>query len=242
MRYFIVRLGKTNSIAISRQIFLLRVTVPTGCLGGAGQWMMPHFSTSPPSGDGIMKAKVLLLALLALTIAFTSGCSGGMKSANKLEEHKLSRFGKKKQIEDAMKDGEWESAADAGEESIFSLGGSGGILGGGGRRVTQQEIRHNKLYAGAMDVVMDLPVQVADRSGGFVSTDWKISPRDPDTRYRLNIRVAGDDPYGVVKVRVLKQLQEGSGGWKDNNEDPSLPTLAGQIEKAIRKRAQIHQE
>lgn len=182
-----------------------------------------------------MNLKLLMAMGIAAAVALT-GCSS-MNSRNKLDEHPLAKFGRKKELEDAREKNDFDSAHDAGRESVFSFGGGdgGGLLGGGGGRGTKTGVRMDKLYSGALDVVLELPVTVADRDGGFISTDWKINPNDAATRYRLNIHVSGRDPYGEVAVVVLKQQRHGD-KWEDA---PSDPDMAGQIEKAIRKRAQV---
>ncbi|MBF0341938.1 MAG: DUF3576 domain-containing protein [Magnetococcales bacterium] len=179
-----------------------------------------------------MKIKFMTVAVTILALG-TGGCSGSMwNSPNTLEEQKLAKFGQKKAREDALEGRTESSSAELlGQESIFSIG-SGGI---GSSKPTQDQVRLNKLYAGAMDVVMEMPVQVANREGGFISTDWKIDPRDARARYRINIRLSGQAPYGDVKVVVLKQSLRGDGAWEDG---PSDTDSARQIEKAIRKKAQ----
>ncbi|MBF0214312.1 MAG: DUF3576 domain-containing protein [Magnetococcales bacterium] len=178
-----------------------------------------------------MKIKFMTVALTALALG-TGGCSSSLwSSPNTLEQQKLAKFGHKKAKEDAMEGiGENSSADLLGQESTFNFGG-----GGGGAKLSQEQVRLNKLYAGAMDVVMELPIQVANREGGFISTDWKIDPNDPKTRYRINIRLSGQAPYGDVKVVVLRQGAQGDGSWHDG---PSDAESARQIEKAIRKKAQ----
>lgn len=178
-----------------------------------------------------MKIKFMTVALTALALG-AGGCSSSIwSSPNTLDQQKLAKFGDKKAREDAKEGkGENTSAELLGLESSFGFGG-----GGSGSKPTQDQIRLNKLYAGAMDVVMELPVQVANREGGFISTDWKVDPNDPRTRYRVNIRLSGQAPYGDVKVVVLKQNQKPDGSWQDG---PSDPDAARQIEKAIRKKGQ----
>ncbi|NGZ05697.1 MAG: DUF3576 domain-containing protein [Magnetococcales bacterium] len=177
-----------------------------------------------------MKIKLMTVALTVLALS-AGGCSGSnWNSPNTLEQQKFAKFGQKKVREDALEGkGDNTSAELLGQESIFSLGS------GGGSKPTQDQIRLNKLYAGAMDVVMELPVQVANREGGFISTDWKVDPNDARTRYRVNIRLSGQAPYGDVKVVVLKQSVRPDGSWQDA---PSDADAARQIEKAIRKKSQ----
>ncbi|MEO5347820.1 MAG: DUF3576 domain-containing protein [Magnetococcus sp. YQC-9] len=177
-----------------------------------------------------MKIRFAKVAFAALALML-SGCSGSLwNSPNTVDEQKFSKFGQKKAIEDA-KEGRSENTSSEllGQESIFSLGTSSAT------KQSQEQIRQNKLFAGAMDVVMELPVQVANREGGFISTDWKIDPNDPRTRYRVNVRVSGQPPYGDVKVVVLKQTQHADSNWHDA---PSDAEIARQIEKAIRKKGQ----
>ncbi|MBF0416623.1 MAG: DUF3576 domain-containing protein [Magnetococcales bacterium] len=179
-----------------------------------------------------MKIRLMSVAITALALS-VSGCSNSFFSnPNTLEQQKLAKFGQKKAREDAQEGRTENSSAELlGQESFFTMGG----MGGGGTKLSQEQIRQNKLYAGAMDVVMELPVQVANREGGFISTDWKIDPNDPRIRYRVNIRVSGQAPYGDVKVVVLKQTLRGDGNWQDA---PSDSETARQIEKAVRKKAQ----
>ncbi|MBF0272089.1 MAG: DUF3576 domain-containing protein [Magnetococcales bacterium] len=179
-----------------------------------------------------MKIKLIAVALTALAFG-AGGCSGSIwNSPNTLEDQKLAKFGQKKAREDAQEGiGDNSSSELLGQESILNIGSNSG----GGSKLTQEQVRLNKLYAGAMDVVMELPVQVANREGGFISTDWKIDPNDAKTRYRVNIRLSGQAPYGDVKVVVLKQNLRGEGNWQDA---PSDGETARQIEKAIRKKSQ----
>lgn len=178
-----------------------------------------------------MKIPFMTVALTALALG-VSGCSSSIwSSPNTLEQQKLAKFGQKKAREDALEGRTENTSAELlGQESIFGLGS-----GGGGSKPTQDQIRLNKLYAGAMDVVMELPIQVANREGGFISTDWKVDPGEARTRYRVNIRLSGQAPYGDVKVVVLKQGLKPDGSWQDA---PSDPDAARQIEKAIRKKGQ----
>lgn len=172
---------------------------------------------------------VLVLAVLI------SGCSSKFwKSENKFDEHPLSNVGYKKAKADALREsGDYDSADQAGEESLFSLGGKGGGLLGGGQK-TQEAMRADKLFAGALDVVMSLPVKVASREAGFIATDWKVDPDSPDIRYRVNIRVTGQAPYGQVRVAVLKQVNVAN-QWMDR---PNDEVVAKHISKKIRRTAQ----
>ncbi|MEO5335031.1 MAG: DUF3576 domain-containing protein [Magnetococcus sp. YQC-5] len=176
-----------------------------------------------------MKAKFLTVTLISMTLG-VGGCSGNFwNSPNTLEQQKLAKFGQKKAREDALEGRENSSAELLGQDSIFSLGNSSAT------KQSQEQIRMNKLFGGAMDVVMELPIQVANREGGFISTDWKIDPNQPKNRYRLNIRLSGQPPYGEVKVMVLKQALQPDGNWTDQASDADT---ARQIEKAIRKQSQ----
>ncbi|MEO5348500.1 MAG: DUF3576 domain-containing protein [Magnetococcus sp. YQC-3] len=173
----------------------------------------------------------MVLAVMALLV---SGCSSNVwGSKNKLDEQKLAKFGQKKEMEDAQERNSANSAYEAGQESIFSLGGEGGILGGS--RKGADAVRADKLFAGAMEVVMGLPIQVASREGGIVSTDWKVDPENPSLRYRVNIHVTGQEPYGSVRVVVLKQALV-QGVWQDR---PADEEAALNISKSIRKHAQV---
>ncbi|MBF0109796.1 MAG: DUF3576 domain-containing protein [Magnetococcales bacterium] len=176
--------------------------------------------------------KIIFVALLAWGVA---GCSKDVwTSRNKLDEHPLAKFGHKKELDDAKESGSPNSAHEAGSESLFSFGSEeGGLLGrGSGKR--KEQVRADKLFAGALDVALGLPIQVASREGGLVSTDWKIDPENNNDRYRLNIRVSGRDPYGEVKVAVLKQSLR-NGVWEDVAADP---TMGDHIAKKIRKLAE----
>ncbi|WP_130470355.1 DUF3576 domain-containing protein [Candidatus Magnetaquicoccus inordinatus] len=169
--------------------------------------------------------------VLGLTALLLAGCSGDFwKSRNTLDEHKLSKFGQKKELEDARERNDPNSAFEAGQESIFNMGGDGG----GGKK-SAESIRADKLFAGAMNVVMGLPIQTASREGGVISTEWKVDPANPSFRYRVNIHITGKEPYGTVQVVVLKQelLQ---GNWVDR---PADEEAAANISKSIRKQAQI---
>lgn len=174
--------------------------------------------------------------VVVVVIFLASGCSGGLwSSKNTLDKNPLAKFGQKKAMEDAKEKDDPNSAYEAGDESIFSLGDGGGLFGGGGGGKSVEDIRADKLFAGAMEVVMNLPIQVADREGGIISTNWKIDPNHPGQRYRVNIHVTGREPYGDVRVAVLKQ-QQVKGTWQDRSPDAEI---ARNITKSIRKRAQL---
>ncbi|MBF0624756.1 MAG: DUF3576 domain-containing protein [Magnetococcales bacterium] len=180
-----------------------------------------------------MKERKWLGLALLLALAVTGCSEKSWRSRNKVDEYdNVMAAGKAKVLKDGEKTGDYDSMADAGEESVFTLGDGGGVFGSS-RTLSKEDIRARKLFGGALSVVMDLPVVVASETGGFVSTDWKTDPANPGVRYRLNIRVSGQEPYGAVEVRVLKQEAE-RGGWADR---PPETRLARQIEKAIRKRA-----
>lgn len=181
-----------------------------------------------------MTVSLRLLLVLLLTVAL-AGCTG-KQSRNKVDEYKSSEFGQKKAETDAKRTGLGTKGEISGEDSTFVIGEEDGLfsgMSGGKGKVSREEMRQRLLFAGALDVVMELPILISDQTGGFISTDWKINPNDPKSRYRLNIRVSGKEPYGEVKVVVLKQELEGN-TWKDT---PADTALAAQIEKAIRKRA-----
>lgn len=174
--------------------------------------------------------------MVAVGLVSLTGCSSKfLDSPNKMDEHSLSAFGQNALNRRGEQTGKWESAGDSGKESVFQLGGEDGIFGGRGRgKGSKDEVRADKLFAGALAVVMELPITVANREGGIVTTDWKVDPEKSQVRYRLNIRVSGKEPYGEVQVAVLKQELVGN-QWQDRQTDSQM---ADQIERAIRKRAQ----
>ncbi len=162
-----------------------------------------------------------------------SGCSKKFWEAeNELDKHDLSRFGQREAEMDAEDAGlEYKK----GQKGLLNLGGEDGIFGRAGRSRGKEQVRGDKLFAGALDTVMSLPIMVATREGGLVSTDWKIDPENPYVRYRINIRVSGRDPHGEVKVVVLQQkLIRNS--WVDQVPDA---VAASHIAKSIRKKAQV---
>lgn len=186
----------------------------------------------------MLRNLLTLLAVCSLTL--TLAACGGKPTPNELDKYSTSEFGQKRAESYAKETGLGTiREVGKGDESNLLFGGEEGVLGslgggGGGRGRTKEDIRRGMLFDGALSVVMDLPVVVADRDGGFLSTDWKVNPQNDHERYRLNIHVTGKDPYGDVKVVVLRQSSV-RGNWEDR---PSDPDLAAQIAKAIRKQAQ----
>ena len=187
--------------------------------------------------------RMAVLAVLALGVSALglSGCSGSFWGAkNKWDDEHLSRLGQKKISDEARETADADSAYEVGEESAVTIGGEDGILsrftGGGGGGKSKDMVRADKLFAGALDVVMGLPIRVASREGGFIATDWKVDPQRPNARYRINIRVTGRAPYGTVKVAVLKQVRAETGEWQDRAPDTSA---ARHIRKKIRKLGQV---
>ena len=178
-----------------------------------------------------MRAKLFIsLAALGLMV-LGAGCS---PTKNERDQNTLSRFGKTAADYDAKETG-YGTAEQVGGGSVLDVGKEGGGIFGGGGAYYKHDLRGNKLFAGALDVVLDLPIITASREGGFIATDWKADPQNPDARFRMNIRVSGKKPYGEVKVAVLKQIRI-EGEWRDQ---PSDPKMANNIEKAIRKRADV---
>ena len=180
-----------------------------------------------------MKNRVWILALSAMAVS-VSGCSKGFWSSdNKLDENNsIFRSGKEEmKTRDDMTGHKYQK----GEKGFFSFGGEGGLLDRTGGKQGKEQVRGNKLFAGALDVVLGLPIMVASREGGLISTDWKVDPEDISLRYRINIRVSGRDPYGEVKVVVLRQRLMGD-SWVDQSSDQ---TTADHIAKSIRKKAQV---
>jgi hypothetical protein len=180
-----------------------------------------------------MKNRAWIVVLAAMAVA-VSGCSKKFwDSENELDKHDLSRFGQREAEHDEEITG--SSEYKKGEKGLLSLGGEDGLFGrAGGSRGTER-VRGDKLFAGALDVVLGLPIMVASREGGLITTDWKIDPENPYIRYRINIRVSGRDPHGEVKVVVLRQkLVRNS--WVDQSADA---TAASHIAKSIRKKAQV---
>jgi hypothetical protein len=181
-----------------------------------------------------MMNKIWMVALVATAMA-ASGCSKKIWSSdNKLEENtELSRFG---QAESESRVEETGLKYEKGKKGMFSFGSEDGIFGRGGRSgSTTESIRGDKLFAGALDVVLNLPIAVANREGGLITTDWKVDPENPSNRYRVNIRISGENPYGKVKVVVLRQKMVGD-EWMDQAQDVST---AIHLTKRIRKKAQI---
>ncbi|MBF0155363.1 MAG: DUF3576 domain-containing protein [Magnetococcales bacterium] len=185
---------------------------------------------------GEMKMQRSMPGIVLLSMVVLSGCSEKMwGSRNKVDDYGSVMGSGQSQIEkDGKREGQWGSMRDAGEPGLLSIGGGEGIFGGGSK-TSEEDVRAGKLFGGALSVVMDLPVIVASREGGFISTDWKVDPTDPGARYRLNIRVSGVKPYGAVDVRVMKQTLA-NGMWTDRQADVAL---SRQIEKAIRKQAEV---
>ena len=172
---------------------------------------------------------------VVLVAVLVSGCSGGTwGSKNTLDDQKLAKFGQKKVMDDARERDDPNSAYEAGQESLFSFGGGDGLLGGSSQK-SAEAVRADKLFAGAMRVVLALPIHIASREGGFISTDWKVDPKNPDLRYKVNIHVTGQAPYGLVRVVVLKQMWI-QGAWQDR---PADEDAARNIIKSIRKNAQL---
>lgn len=172
--------------------------------------------------------------VVAMVASMVSGCGEMWRSKNKLEESPLSKFGQKKIMDDAREEDSPSSAYEAGEESLFSFGSKGGLFGGGEQKGADR-VRADKLFSGAMEVVMALPIQVASREGGVIATNWKVDPTNPNLRFRVNIHVTGRKPFGDVRVVVLKQ-ERLEGHWQDRSIDKET---ARNIKKSIRKRAQV---
>jgi hypothetical protein len=180
-----------------------------------------------------MKNRAWILALVVLAVG-SSGCSKKFwSSENKLDENnELFRSGK---VETAANDELHGLQYEKGEKGILNLGEKSGLFSGSSKSRNNEQVRGDKLFAGALDVVLALPIMVASREGGLVSTDWKVDPDNPSNRYRINIRVAGSKPYGEVKVVVLRQKLINN-TWVDQ---PADPTAASHIAKNIRKKAQV---
>ncbi|MBF0444021.1 MAG: DUF3576 domain-containing protein [Magnetococcales bacterium] len=180
-----------------------------------------------------MKNKFFILALASMFIAI-SGCSKKMfTSEGKLDEHtEVSGFGKVQyDIDEAEESG---PTYVKGEKGLLSFS-KDGIFGDKGSSKDSVRVRGDKLFAGALKVVLGMPIMAVNRDGGLIATDWKIDPANNIDRYRINIHISGRDPYGEVDVVVLKQ-QKTISTWIDQPNDEEA---ARNIAKSIRKQAQV---
>ncbi|MBF0381552.1 MAG: DUF3576 domain-containing protein [Magnetococcales bacterium] len=180
-----------------------------------------------------MKNKFLLLALASMFIAL-SGCSKKMfTNEGKLDDNTdLAGFGKVQHDINEAEDA--PPGYVKGEKGLFSFS-KDGIFGSASSSDDDKKVRADKLFAGALKVILGMPIMAANRDGGLIATDWKIDPANKNTRYRINIHITGRDPYGEVDVVVLKQ-QKTINAWMDQPNDEAA---ARSIAKSIRKQAQI---
>jgi hypothetical protein len=180
-----------------------------------------------------MKNKFLILALASMFVAI-SGCSKKIFTGKgKLDDNtEVSGFGK---VQHDINEAE-DSGPDyvKGEKGLLSFS-KDGLFGDGGSSDNNSQVRGDKLFAGAMKVVLGMPIMAVNREGGVIATDWKIDPANPINRYRINIQISGRDPYGDVNVVVLKQ-QKTINNWVDQPNDDNA---ARNIAKSIRKQAQV---
>lgn len=116
----------------------------------------------------------------------------------------------------------------------FGFGGSGkeeqpGVGGGGGIGV------NSFLWRASLDTIAFMPVNSADPFGGVIITDWYTPPETPGERFKMNVYILGRELRADgVKVAVFRQVDEGSGGWRD----APLPSETGtKIEDAILSKA-----
>ncbi len=96
--------------------------------------------------------------------------------------------------------------------SLFGGGDSsgGGDAGGGGIAV------NGFLWRASLDTVSFMPVNSADPFGGVIITDWYSPPESPNERFKMNIYILGRALRADgVRVSVFRQIDDGSGGWRD---------------------------
>jgi hypothetical protein len=180
-----------------------------------------------------MKNKILILALASIFIAL-SGCSKKLfTSEGTLDDNtEVSGFGKVQYDKDDEEDS--GPSYVKGEKGLLSFS-KDGIFGDTGSSKDSVRVRGDKLFAGALKVILGMPIMAVNRDGGLIATDWKIDPDNNINRYRINIHISGRDPYGEVNVVVLKQ-QKTINTWIDQPNDKDA---ARNIAKSIRKQGQV---
>lgn len=90
------------------------------------------------------------------------------------------------------------------------------------------------LWRASLDTVSFMPITSADPFGGTIVTDWYTDPRDPSSRYKLNVYILGRELRSDgIKVSVFRQVQ-GRGGWSDS---PPPPTMGTALEDTILTKA-----
>ncbi|MBF0194105.1 MAG: DUF3576 domain-containing protein [Magnetococcales bacterium] len=179
-----------------------------------------------------MKNRILILALSSMFVAL-SGCSKKIfTNEGKLDKSEVSGFGKVQYDRDEIE--ESGPAFIKGEKGLLSFS-KDGIFGSSSKTKNDSRVRGDKLFAGALKVILGMPIMAVNREGGIIATDWKIDPANNINRYRINIQISGREPYGEVNVVVLKQ-QKTINTWIDQPNDEEA---AHNIAKSIRKQAQV---
>jgi hypothetical protein len=95
--------------------------------------------------------------------------------------------------------------------SLFGGGSKGADDGGGGGIGV-----NGFLWRASLDTVSFMPVNSADPFGGVIITDWYSPPESPNERFKMNVYILGRALRADgVRVSVFRQIDDGSGGWRD---------------------------
>ena len=121
-----------------------------------------------------------------------------------------------------------------------SVLGEDGLTIGGRSRPTPGETAgigvNSFLWRASLDTILFMPVTSADPFGGVIITDWYTPADTPENeRFKLNVYILGRALRADgVKVSVFRQIQDGSGTWRDTSvpEDTAI-----KIEDAILMKA-----
>lgn len=122
-----------------------------------------------------------------------------------------------------------------------SLFGPGGLSFGPGARQDKKDLGEGALlgvnaylWRASLDTVSFMPITSADPFGGTIVTDWYTDPRDPSSRYKLNVYILGRELRSDgIRVSVFRQAQ-GRSGWADA---PVPPAMASALEDTILTKA-----
>ncbi len=94
------------------------------------------------------------------------------------------------------------------------------------------------LWRAALDTVVFMPIEVADKPSGVIQTDWYEDRERPNERFKMNVFIVSDRlQLAGVRVGIFREKRNGLGqGWQQAEVSPSQ---AEELRSIITNRALV---
>ena len=88
------------------------------------------------------------------------------------------------------------------------------LFGGDNSRVVNGVAANTLLWQASLDIVNFMPITVSDYNGGVIATDWYEKQGHHDVRYRVSIKIKGQELSAKsLSVTMFKQVYT-NGSWQ----------------------------